>query len=128
MSKAESVQSHKEHRAQWRAAVDEARESGQGPRQFCQERGLDLARFYYWRRVFALEGIEENPEARFALVRRGTPAKEAGGDAGLELHRGFAPGGDQRGRVERASGGAGSAERKTAKTLCRAAATKCLKP
>lgn len=85
MSKTVAAQPLKERRAQWRAVVDQARESGQGPRQFCQERGLDLARFYYWRRVFALEGIEENPEARFALVRHGAAAREAGGDAGLEL-------------------------------------------
>jgi uncharacterized protein YjlB len=44
-----------------------------------------LAKFYYWRRVFALENSEGSPEARFALVRRGVAAKEVGGDAGLEL-------------------------------------------
>jgi len=85
MSKTEPVQSHKERRAHWRALVDQARESGQRPSRFCQEHGLDLARFYYWRRAFALESIEGSPEARFALVRRGVAAKEAGRDAGLEL-------------------------------------------
>ena len=85
MSKTEPVQSHQERRAQWRAVVDQARESGQRPGQFCQERGLDLARFYYWRRVFAMEGIEGAPEAHFALVRRGAAAKETSGNAGVEL-------------------------------------------
>jgi len=85
MSNAESVQSHEERRAQWRALVNQARESGQRPSQFCQEHGLDLAKFYYWRRVFALEHSEGSPEAHFALVRRGVAAKEVGGDAGLEL-------------------------------------------
>ena len=86
MSKTESVQSHKERRAQWRAVVDQARESGQRPGQFCRDRGLDLARFYYWRRVFAMESAEGALEARFALVRRGAAAKEVGCDAALELH------------------------------------------
>ena len=85
MSNAESVQSHEERRAQWRALVNQARESGQRPGQFCQEHGLDLAKFYYWRRVFALENVEGSAEARFALVRRGVAAREVGGDAGLEL-------------------------------------------
>ena len=85
MSKTESVQSHKERRAQWRALVDQARESGQSPGQFCQEHGLDLAKFYYWRRVFALESFERSTETHLALVRRGVAAKKEGGDAGLEL-------------------------------------------
>lgn len=85
MSETKPVQSHKERRAQWRALVDQARESGQRASQFCQERGLELARFYYWRRVFVLEGVEGSPETRFALVRRGALAKEVSGDAGLEL-------------------------------------------
>jgi hypothetical protein len=85
MSKTDVAQPLKERRARWRAVVDQAGESGQGPGQFCQEHGLDLARFYYWRRVFALEGIDEDPKARFALVRRGVAAKEVGGATGLEL-------------------------------------------
>jgi transposase-like protein len=85
MSNSESVQSHEERRAGWRALVDQARESGQRPSRFCQEHGLDLAKFYYWRRVFALEHSEGSPEAHFALVRRSVAAKEVGGDAGLEL-------------------------------------------
>ncbi len=85
MSNTEPVQSHKERRAQWRALVDQARESGQRPSQFCQEHGLDLAKFYYWRRVFTLENLEGSPDTRFALVRRGAAVKEAGGDAALEL-------------------------------------------
>jgi hypothetical protein len=85
MSKTESVQSPKERRAQWRALVDQARESGQRPGQFCQEHGLDLAKFYYWRRVFALENSERSTETHFALVRRGAPAKQGSGGAGLEL-------------------------------------------
>ena len=35
--------------------------------------------------MFVLEGVEGDPETRFALVRRGAPAKQVGGDAGLEL-------------------------------------------
>ena len=85
MSETKPVQSHKERRAQWRALVDQARKSGQRPSQFCQEHGLELAKFYYWRRVFVLEGVEGAPETRFALVRRGAPAKQVSGDAGLEL-------------------------------------------
>lgn len=85
MSKTDGVQSHKDRRAQWRTVVAQFRESGQRPSQFCQERGLDLAKFYYWRRVFTLANSDEAPEAHFALVRRGVAAKQAGGDAGLEL-------------------------------------------
>jgi len=65
--------------------VDRARESGQRPGQFGQEHGLDLARFYYWRRVFAMESAEGASETHFALVRRGVEAKKEGGDASLEL-------------------------------------------
>lgn len=79
------MQPRKERRAQWRAFVDQARESGQRPSQFCHEHGLDLAKFYCWRRVFVLEGVEGSPEAHFALVRQGAPSKAVGGDAGLEL-------------------------------------------
>ena len=85
MSKTDAVQSHKERREQWRAVVDQFRGSGQSPSQFCQERGLALAKFYYWRRVFALANSDGAPEANFALVRRGVAAQGAGGDAGLEL-------------------------------------------
>ena len=58
----------------------------QRPSQFCLERGLDLARFYYWRRVFALAHSEASPESHFALVRRSAAAKESDGEAGLDLH------------------------------------------
>ena len=85
MNRTESVQSHEERRAQWRALVDQARESGQRPGQYCQEQGLDLAKFYYWRRALALENIEGSPETHFALMRRGVAAKKEGGDASLEL-------------------------------------------
>jgi len=68
--------------------VEQARQSGQPPRQFCQERGLDLARFYYWRRALALEAEAQPGEARFALVRRGAARGEASGAPDLELQVG----------------------------------------
>ena len=85
MSNAEPVQSHKERRAHWRALVDRARESGPRPGQFGQEHGLELARFHYWRRVFAMEKPEGSPESLFALVRHGATAKVVGWGAGVEL-------------------------------------------
>ena len=44
-----------------------------------------MAKFYYWRRVFALANSDGAPEAHFALLRRGVVAKQASGDSGLEL-------------------------------------------
>ena len=88
MGKTESRETQRERRAHWRGLVEEACQSGQAPRPFCQERGLDLARFYYWRRALALEAEAEPGEARFALVRRGGARGAAGGAADLELQVG----------------------------------------
>ena len=88
MTKTEAGKSLGERRARWRAIVDQAKESGQRPRQFCQEHGLDLGRFYYWRRVFAMQSAAEDPKAHFALVRHGSSRSDVLGDAGLELHVG----------------------------------------
>ena len=71
MSKTEELKPLPERRAQWRALVDEANESGELPSQFCQARGVDLAPFYYWRQAFARQDAAQDPDARFALARRG---------------------------------------------------------
>ena len=88
MDKAEVKQRVTERRAQWRAHVGQAKESGQPVRQFCAEKGLALGRFYYWRRVFSLEAEAGGPETRFALVRRGVDREEHPGGAVLELDLG----------------------------------------
>ena len=88
MDKVEARQTLSERRAQWRAFVDQAKDSGQPPRQFCIEKGLNLGRFYYWRRVFAMEAEAGQPEARFALVRGGAERDERQSSAVLELELG----------------------------------------
>ena len=88
MAKTEAAKPPGERRAQWRALVDKAQESGQRPRQFCQEQGLNLGQFYYWRRVLALRAAAEDPKAHFALVRRGSGRSDDNGDADLELQVG----------------------------------------
>jgi len=90
MSKTDAAQPLEERRAHWRALVEEAGESGQRPSQFCQARGVDLTRFYYWRQVFARQGAGEDSEAHFALVKRGRGGQEAGaGDLELWVDRGW---------------------------------------
>lgn len=88
MTKTEAGRPLGERRAQWRALVDRAQESGQRPRRFCQEQGLNVGQFYYWRRVFALQAAAEDPKAHFALVRRGSGRSDLIEDDGLELQVG----------------------------------------
>ena len=89
MNKPEAVKPLAERRARWRALVDQARESGERPRQFCQARGVDLDRFYYWRRVFAQQEAPANPAAHFALVRRGRERQAEPGDLELQVDHGW---------------------------------------
>ena len=89
MTKTEAGKPLGDRRTQWRALVDQAQESGQRPRQFCQEHGLNLGQFYYWRRVFAVQAAAEDPKAHFALVRRGSSRSDDNGGDGLELEVGL---------------------------------------
>lgn len=72
----------------WRAVVDQVRESGQRPSRFCRKHELDLARGYYWRRVFAIERIEKAPAERKAVVRHG---KEVAGGLARQTKNNLVP-------------------------------------
>ena len=90
MSKTESLKSLEERRAHWRALVDEAREGGGPPSQFCQARGVSLARFYYWRQALAKPAAAADPAAHFALVGRGLRQPPAGsGELELQVDGGW---------------------------------------
>lgn len=70
----------------WRAAMLEARGSGQSVREFCRERGLDENRFYFWRRELRTRGVESGDRPGFVeLVRAAEPAV---GGAGVSIRLG----------------------------------------
>ena len=94
MSSGARKQAMLERRARWLRVLDEAAQSGLSIRRFCQERHVEEAQFYSWRRLLAAErrggaaearSGEPGPAARFVLVR---PEQQlgAGSDrAALEL-------------------------------------------
>ncbi len=70
----------------WRAAISEASDSGQSVRAYCQERGLDENRFYFWRRELRTRDTESGGRPGFVeLVRANEPAV---GGAGVSIRMG----------------------------------------
>lgn len=71
--------------SRWRAFIEESRRSGQGPTEFCRARGLDVAQFYYWRRVLAREDQEEHTPGQFVLLGQDISLHAGDEDSALEL-------------------------------------------
>nr|WP_321472885.1 hypothetical protein [uncultured Paludibaculum sp.] len=65
--------------------IEESRRSGQGPTEFCRARGLDVAQFYYWRRVLAREDQEEHTTGQFVLLGQDISLHAGDEDSALEL-------------------------------------------
>ena len=84
-----------ERRARWRRVLDEAAQSGLSIRQFCQERRVEEAQFYSWRRLLAAEqrgdgaaqarSGEPGPAPQFVLVRPRERIAAESDTAALEL-------------------------------------------
>lgn len=87
-------QAMQERRARWRRVIEESARSGLSIRQFCQERHIEEAQFYSWRRLLAAEprdgaaaarSSEPGPAARFVLVRPEKRLAAESDPAALEL-------------------------------------------
>jgi len=90
MSRAESGQILSDRGAYWRGVVERAEQSQQRPREFCLAQKIDLGRFYYWRRVLAVESGAGDAAGHFALVRRvANRAEPNRGGLELEVMRGW---------------------------------------
>jgi hypothetical protein len=94
MSSGARKQAMQERRARWRRVLDEAAQSGLSIRQFCQERHVEEAQFYSWRRLLATEprggaaearGRAPDQAARFVLVRPERRIAAENDTAALEL-------------------------------------------
>lgn len=100
MSSGARKQAMQERRARWRRVLEEAARSGLSIRRFCQERHVEEAQFYSWRRLLAAEpcgdaaaarsGAPDQP-TRFVLVRpeQGLAAESDTAALELVLERGW---------------------------------------
>ena len=74
----------------WRKVLARQRGSGLSVKGFCQQEGLAVASFYYWKRRIREQGSEHQPAVQFAPVRvvAQEPARsEAGGVIEIRLSR-----------------------------------------
>ena len=53
----------------WRKVVTRQRGSGLSIKTFCQQEGVAVASFYYWKRRIREQGSEHPPAVQFAPVR-----------------------------------------------------------
>jgi hypothetical protein len=66
----EGPRSLRRSRDEGKALVEQWRESGLGPAEFCRARGIAEQRLHYWKRRLQREGVREETEAEaFVWVR-----------------------------------------------------------